>query len=56
MRLTEFEKHPGKMTKEELEIHMLNILKEMNQILDTADQRMDQEHAATDRNGNPEHL
>ena len=38
------------MTKEELEIHILNILKEIKEDLDKADRRMEHEHAATNRN------
>lgn len=50
MKLYEFEKSPSDMTTEELEEHMLLILDDINNILDTADARIEKEkNAATNR-------
>ncbi len=56
MRLDEFTKQPKDMTKEELEIYMLTLLDSMNETLNEADRRIEQENANRDRKENPQYL
>ena len=50
MKITELEKHPSQMTKEELEQECFKLLKEMNQIQDLADRRHENARTNRDRN------
>lgn len=56
MKLKEFEQDPAKMDKEELEMHMLSILKEMRADLDSINEEYRKDNGKSDRSGNSANL
>ena len=49
MRLDELKKHQSQMNKEELEIHMLHILENMNEELDNINAEYKKKHGTENR-------